>query len=106
LLTQSTQANLRISDAFTQAGCTLYSKTVDQLTGAHNSIHKQIDEYHRESSNIIQAHNELYSNIEWPLSRTQCSSKTHSKATVEAHLTKLAQEVASAEARIKALAQE
>lgn len=106
LLDYSTQTDHSLTDAFTQAGCTLYSLAVNQLIEAHSSVGKHIDEYHSESSRILEAHTELYSNIEWPLSRTQCSSEAHPKATVEAHLNRLAKELASAEAQLKTLAQE
>lgn len=97
---------LTIKDTFIQAGCTIHSAAVDQLTLAHNKIEMRIRDYHESSAGILEAHDRLYSNIEWPLSRTQCSSETHPKATVSSHLQTLTMEFRSAEDKLKALARE
>lgn len=84
----------------------MYSTAVEQLIDAHNCMEKRISEYNDSYSGILEAQDDVYSNIEWPLSRTQCSSETLSKATVDAHLKKLTVQLKLAEDKIRALAQD
>jgi hypothetical protein len=106
ILTYSLSAGSDLADVFTQAGCAIYSAAVHELAKAHGVTEKRIGNYHEAFSSILEANDELYSNIEWPLSRTQCSLEGRSTASIDAHLKKLSKKLNLAETKLRALAQE
>lgn len=106
ILVDSSSAGSDLADVFTQAGCAIYSAAVDELAKSHSVTEKRIGDYRKAFSTILKANDELYSNIEWPLSRTQCSLEGRPTASVDVHLKKLSKKLKLAETKLRALAQE
>ena len=94
------------ADAFKHTGSDMHSSAAERLFGINADIKAEIQQLTRNSSAALETNAALYSNIEWPLSRTLCTGRTLPRSTVEDHLSSLQRDLSKAEDHLAGLASE
>ncbi|KAL7933136.1 hypothetical protein V8C35DRAFT_280972 [Trichoderma chlorosporum] len=89
-------ASEQLREAFAQEGVELYTSVIDKLAEAQQEIAAQISEFATFSSSMAADMDELYANLSYPLSTTLCHSKNFPRATIEAHLANVKEELKEA----------
>ncbi|KAL7904855.1 hypothetical protein GGI35DRAFT_188652 [Trichoderma velutinum] len=93
----------QLREAFAQEGVELYTSVVSKLAEAQQEITSQISDFATLSSSMAADMDELYANLSYPLSTTLCHSKNFPRATIEAHLANVKEDLKQAESELHEL---
>ncbi|UKZ48387.1 hypothetical protein TrVGV298_002610 [Trichoderma virens] len=96
----------QLREAFAREGVELYTSVIDKLAEAQQQIASQISDFSTLSSSMSADIDELYANLSYPLSTTLCHSKNFPRATIEAHLANVKEDLKKAESELHELERE
>ncbi|RFU78644.1 flavo [Trichoderma arundinaceum] len=93
----------QLREAFAQEGVELHASVIDKLSEAQQNMASMISDFSKLSSSVASDIDELYANLSYPLSTTLCHSNTFPRATIEAHLLAVKEQLKKAESELREL---